>query len=248
MGNEINYNKHLRAIHSVDTNSIKRPSMPMINFIGEAQDLCYTARKDADKLSTLGYTSERITYLEELTDATRYAQGQWNDNFEDQQERLKIWKIKSAIAIEERSETLHTIRFALRKDEDSLEKIRRIEEGNSNVDLVQDIVDISILIKENTEALASFFAPEKADELDELSAELADCLAAANGERYTPEEAKTTRDQVYTLLKAEVDELREFGKFLFWKDAKHAEKYTSKFFRDKNKRNKAKQEAETEEA
>jgi len=236
MANKANLDKHLRAIHSVSKDSMKEPYIPMDNYLGEVETLCYTARKDIEQLTTLGFTEERITYVEELAEATRYAQAAWYHQLKEQEEALKTWKLREAVAVDLRAQILHTLRFKFRKNEEMLDKVRLIEEGDSGADLVQDFSDLSVLLRKYGEELADLISPELAEETDKLSAELADLLAAANGERHAPNEDKIVRNQAYTLLKEEVDELREFGKFLFWKDPKHAEKYASAYLRKKNRR------------
>ncbi len=241
MANQENFDKHIETIKVVEKDSIKEPYIPMDNYLGEVEDLIYTARKDLNELSSLGFTEERITYVEEMAEATRFAQAAWNHHLKEQEEALKIWKLKEIVAIDKRAHILHTLRFVLRKDEEKLDKIRQIEEGDTHADLVQDFSDLSVLLRAYEAELANYLAPELATETDQLSAELANLLAAANGERYAPNEKKIVRNQAYTLLKEEVDELRDFGKFLFWKDQDHAEQYASAYLRKRYQRSKARQ-------
>ena len=58
-------------------------------------------------------------------------------------------------------------------------------------------------------------------------------LGAGNGQMYTDDESKLIRDKGYTLLKKVVDEIRDYGKFVFRKDTEYVKGYTSKYERDR---------------
>jgi hypothetical protein len=57
-------------------------------------------------------------------------------------------------------------------------------------------------------------------------------LAEARGEEAVDREAKALRDKAYTLLKESVDEIREFGRFVFWRDEDRRLGYGSAYKRD----------------
>ena len=70
--------------------------------------------------------------------------------------------------------------------------------------MIQDLSDLSVLGKANQPL-----------------------LAAMNGERAENNSAKTIRDKAYTLLKKAVDEIREAGKYVFWKNPDRLKGYYS---------------------
>ena len=49
---------------------------------------------------------------------------------------------------------------------------------------------------------------------------MGDLRALANGEKQEENEALTIRNQMYSLLKQTVDEIRNCGKFVFWRNEK----------------------------
>jgi len=58
----------------------------------------------------------------------------------------------------------------------------------------------------------------KLDTAATLSDEMAELLATANGDKAEQNESKMIRDKAYTHMKELVDEIREAGKYVFWKD------------------------------
>jgi hypothetical protein len=72
---------------------------------------------------------------------------------------------------------------------------------------------------------------------------MGDLLGAVNGERKEVSEAMIIRDKAYTYLKQAVDEIRECGKFVFWRNPDRLKGYVSEFWQ---KRNAAKEKATPE--
>ena len=60
-----------------------------------------------------------------------------------------------------------------------------------------------------------------------------DLLGATNGEREAVSEAMIIRDKAYTYMKQAVDEIRECGKFVFWRNPDRLKGYVSDFWKSK---------------
>ena len=130
-----------------------------------------------------------------------------------------------------RDELVHTFRYAYRNDAVVLARVSEIAEGNTNADMIQDLNDLSLLGKNNIAPLEAInFAPEKLDEAANASDELAEILALANGDKSLQSESKTIRDKAYTHMKEPVDQIRDAGKYLFWKNEKRYKGYVSQYW------------------
>jgi len=116
-----------------------------------------------------------------------------------------------------------------------LSRVEDIALGDSNSDMVQDLNDLSVLGKANLDLLAAIgFDAALLDEAALTSDEMGDLLGATNGERKKDSEAMNIRDKAFTHLKAPMDEIRNCGKYVFWKNPDRLEGYMSAYFKRKN--------------
>ncbi|MFZ5602145.1 MAG: hypothetical protein ACOY7J_06805, partial [Pseudomonadota bacterium] len=74
------------------------------------------------------------------------------------------------------------------------------------------------------------------DQAAALADQLTTLLASAAGERKEGNSARQLRDQAYTHLKAAVDEVRDFGQYVFWDNAIRRDGYFSDYTRRANAR------------
>lgn len=110
--------------------------------------------------------------------------------------------------------------------------------------MVQDLNDLAIMGKQNVEQLVAIgFDLTKLDAAAELSDNMAVLLAETNGSCGAGNDSKYLRNQAYTYLKELVDEIRACGKYVFWKDKRRLEGYTSKYWRKMNKSKKEESQA-----
>lgn len=108
--------------------------------------------------------------------------------------------------------------------------MQAIEAGSGNADLVQDLSDLSVLGDANQPLLQAIQLDlTQLSTAAGLSLEMSTLLATMNGERAETNESKQLRDKAYTYLKEAMDEIREAGKFVFWKDEKRLKGYKSAY-------------------
>jgi hypothetical protein len=67
---------------------------------------------------------------------------------------------------------------------------------------------------------------------------LADLLSRATSERGDNNQARVTRDKAYTLLKQALDEIRECGQYVFWRNPQRLKGYVSQYHKRWKKSNK----------
>lgn len=244
MSNKTDYLEKLEKAKALDLNEIKTPYMPMGIFLQEAEDLHHTALKDKEALMAAGLAEDVINDLNITAGATREAQSIWMQNLQTRKDAEQRWKDESPAAFDLRDQLLHTFRYAFRASDDLLSRLTEIEEGGSNADMIQDLNDLAVMGLNNPEALAAInFDPTLNDKAAKLSADMADLLAMANGDKNEDNESLNMRNRMYTLLKNLVDEVRQCGKYVFWRDEKRLKLYASRHNRMTNARQVKKEES-----
>ncbi|MCV9387380.1 hypothetical protein [Reichenbachiella ulvae] len=167
------------------------------------------------------------------TEALRYSQSIWARERYSKEEARQEWEQRAPIMEELKNELEHNCRFAFRKRPDLLVKVQAIEAGHGHADMIQDLSDLSVLGTANMPLLEAVgFDTSKLKTAETMASEMSVLLATMNGERFENNQTKKLRDKAYTLLKATVDEVRETGKFVFWKEEDRRRGYISSHWRN----------------
>jgi hypothetical protein len=165
------------------------------------------------------------------------AQALWQVEKNTGNEAADKWDRESPGAYKLRDELLRTFRFAFRKHPHLPATIKSKQNGHAR--MLQDLNDLSILGKENKKLLQAIrFDLALLDEAARLAEELAPLLAEKTTGRLRHSEAKKIRDCAYTHLKEAVDEIRQFGQFLFNEDKYRFAGYGSAHLRQLNRKKK----------
>ncbi len=229
------YDAILPEAAAMSADQLKTPYMPMGIFLQEAEDLYVWAIKDKDKLVASGLSETMLDRLKSATDATRYAQSLWSSEMQAKQDAQAQWQEQAPEAFDLRNQLLHTFRYAYRNNQEVLSVVDHIAEGGGNADMIQDLSDQAVLGRKHPEELTAInFDLTLIETADTLSGEMADLLAVANGEKQEANETLAIRNQLYTLLKDAVDEIRDCGKYAFWRDEKRLKGYSSRYNRLKS--------------
>lgn len=232
MENSKNFEDKKAAIAAVKNEDVQIPYMPVKEYLQEAEDLHQWALHDKDALLGAGLDEAVLNDLPVLTGATRHAEALWAKEVNMQQEARREWNVAGPEGYELRDGLLHSFRYAFRKRPDLINRVRAIDEDTGHPDMIQDLQNLAVLGKANPQLLEAINMDlSLLDKAAETSDSLAETLAIANGERYTMNEAKLTRDKAYTLLKAAVDEVRECGKYVFWRNDDRLVGYASQYNR-----------------
>jgi len=227
-----NFEALKETIEAVDEKQVLIPDTPVDVFNQEAEDLYQVALVDKEQLMARGLSEETIDLLPQAAGACRYAEANWNKERNEKQEAEREWKEKSPEAYELRSDLIHELEFAFVENKELLSAQDRIKDGNGHADMIQDLVDLSVLGKEQTELLnQTNFDATLLVRAETVADEISVILARANGTKDENNKAKVLRDKAYTYLKAIVDEVRRYGKFVFRKDEEHLAKYASEYGR-----------------
>ncbi len=228
-----NFDTKLAELETIPQELVKAPAQPVDVTTQEAENLFIWVQEDKKLLISIGLDWDK--YVEDLpirTGACRYAQALWHKERYSQEEAAKTWKEESPKAYAFRNDLLADMRFAFRKRPDLLARVRTITGGEGNADMIQDLMDISVLGKANpTEFQATNYDMVRFDLAEQKSDSLAELLAKANGTTWDNSKAKDIRDRAFTHLKEAMDEIKDTGKYAFRKDPERYKGYISHYRR-----------------
>ena len=233
MSTKEDYEAKFGIITAIPDDQIRTPdNIPVDVYVQEAENLYHWCQDDREVLTAKGLNWALVDDLPIRCGALREAESLWNKERFTREEAEKQWKEKSPLAYELRNTLLHHFRFAYRNDEVLLGRVKAIAEGNTNADMIQDLNDLSVLGQANLEPLVAInFDMSFLDQAAPTADEMATILAAATGDRIDTSESKKIRDQAYTHLKEVVDEVYNYGKYVFWQDDERLKGYRSHYLR-----------------
>jgi len=233
------YDAKISGIKAIPKNDVKNPNMPVGEAIQEAEDLAAWSVSDKETLIKAGLDWVLAEDLPLRAGACRYAQSLWKRDAQSVDEAEKEWVSRSPEAYDLRDVLLHDFTFAFRQHPDLIAKVQTIREGSSRADMLQDLSDLSVLGKANPDLLQKIgFDMKKLNQAAVMSDDLAAVLALANGDDGNEDDAKEMRDRAYTYMKQAVDEIRNTGQYVFWRDEDRMKGYISAYQKRLNRRRK----------
>ncbi|MCW3789430.1 hypothetical protein [Plebeiibacterium sediminum] len=214
-------------IENLAKENVKLPNNPIDEFTAYAENLAIEALKDKDKLEAAGLNPTYIDDLKSLSGALRYCQAMWTAEFKAMGEARQQWKIESPEAFQLKKEMLHHLSFAYRNMDDVIQKVKRIRKGSGNADMIQDLLELSVLAEKYPEPLTKIgFDTTLVSKSRTVSNEMRELLAQANGGD-TASVIKLNRDKAFTLLQIRITEICEVGRYIFWEDPDRLSAYKS---------------------
>ncbi|WP_109438597.1 hypothetical protein [Aquimarina sp. AU119] len=215
-----NYNIKLTTLEALSLEEVKAPTIPVDIALQEAENLFVWAYEDKIILESKGLDWD--TYFEDLPvriGACRYAQAVWMKERYTKKEILKRWRTESSKAYEFKNDVLADLYFKFRKDAEVLDRLDKITQAEGDDDIIQDLMDISVLGKSNAPELEKMrYDLRKFNIAEQKSDYLAELLFKANDDTLDDVKAKDLRDRAFTHLKEAIDEIRDTGKYAFRKD------------------------------
>ncbi len=241
MGNKEAYDQMLEEAKALGSDNLQKSYIPIDAFLQEAEDLNKWSLHDKDKLIAAGLSETIFSRLENCIGALREAESIWHEDEKRKNEANEQWKVEKPNGFKFRDDLLHFFRYAYRKEPALLSSVSAIAEGTDIPDMIQDLNDLAVLGRNNLEPLLKVgFKEDQLATAADMSAHLADLRAIVNGDKYNPNVNMEIRDAMYTLLKQSVDEIRDCGKFVFWKDSKRLKGYRSQYTKNLNNKYKNK--------
>jgi hypothetical protein len=242
MGDREDYEKKLKVITAIADNQIKTPHhIPVSVYIQEANTLYHWCRADKEALTAVGLSGELIEDLPVRMGALIHAESSWYVQRNTWEAAAREWAKQSPPAYDLRDRLLKAFRFAFRRHPDLLKTVKFIAKGKTHASMIQGLNDLAVLGKNNPGLLeAIHFDGSLLDKAAQTADEMAPLLAAVNSNKARYSEAKKIRDQAYTHLKEAVDEIREYGKYVFRKNKERFTGYASNHIRTQNKKRRRK--------
>lgn len=233
MSNKTAYESKLAEITAIADDQVKTPSsIPVDNYIQEAENLYEWCQEDQAQLTAKGLVWDTVEDMATRSGALCRAQALWTQERNTWEEAERLWREKAPLAYKLRKTLLKDFRFAYRKDEDLIKKVRDIAEGASHADMIQDLNDLVALGEKYPDQLAAInFDMTLLDQADQVADEIAAMYAGAIAERAEYSEAKKVRDKAYTYLKEIVDEIYAYGRYVFSENEARLIGYRSNYLR-----------------
>ncbi|TAJ12143.1 hypothetical protein DMA11_13880 [Marinilabiliaceae bacterium JC017] len=230
MANKDDYLAKKAEAEALANEEVKTLYMPIGIFTQEAEDLYHWALKDKVELTAAGLPEAMLEAIPVLCGATREAQSIWAEDLKTRQAAEQEWAEKSPEAFDFKDQLVHGFRYAYRNNPVILTNVATIAEGESSADMIQDLNDLAVLGRKNPEPLLAIGVDDaQLEQAAVLSDQMADLRARANGEKFDANQNKVIRDKMYTLLKRAVDEVRDCGKYVFWRDKDRLKGYVSRY-------------------
>ncbi|MCP5104721.1 MAG: hypothetical protein GY950_15155 [bacterium] len=238
MSSREDYDLKLETIKAIEDNQIKIPHhIPVDVYIQEAKNLYQWARADLEALTAAGLSPELVEDLPIRLGALSKAEALWYVRHTSGSEAAHQWAAQLPPAVDLRKQLLHDFRFAFRKHPDLSAALGGIGKGRSFAALIQDLSDLGVIGESNRELLAVIaFDMSLIDRAAQVADEMSRLLAQRTTDRLRYNEAKKIRDQAYTHLKGAVDDIREYGRFVFRRDKERLSGYRSHYMREKKKK------------
>lgn len=236
MSSTADYNQLLPHISAINYPEVIEPKIPVDVFVQEAGNLYHWCIDDREALTKVGLDWNLVHSLPARAGACSEAQSLWVKERNSRKQAETDWKNQSQAAFALRDELIHSFRFAFRKFDHLLAQVDHIAQGNTHSDMVQDLNDLAVFGRSNTELLAAInFDPALLERAAYLSSQMGHLLGAVNRERKKDSETKLIRNKAYTYLKQAVDEIRECGKFAFRNTPDRLKGYNSDYWKAKKK-------------
>jgi len=232
MSNLSDFKSMQKQINAVSGEDLKQPGMPVDIFNQEAEKQHLVAIRDKKELTGAGLSYDIVEELPVRIGALRYLQSELVSSRHEKDEAERLWKEKSVVAYQLHKQLLHDCSFAFRNDPSLLSRVNEIREGNGHADMIQDLSDLAVLCKKNFDLLKAINVPKsRIEQAATMSDELAPLLAKVNCEDGSDTKAKLMRDKAFYFAKQAVDEVREYGKYVFWDDKDKLADYASEYKR-----------------
>lgn len=228
-------------INSIPEKGLKQPNIPVDKALQESEDLYVWCQADKEILIKAGLDWSLVDDLPIRTGACRYIQSNWQNEYRNIEAAQKEWKEQSPAAYELRNELLHHFYYAFQKQPALYAQTKKISEGGSHTDMIQDLSDLSILGKANVSYLKNTLLDiGLLDKAAETAGYISELLAKSNKQKMENRTLKIVRDKAYAHMKEAVDEIRRCGQYVFWKNEQRKKGYISKYNKTvkKNSKNK----------
>jgi hypothetical protein len=228
MADQQNFEKLLPKLNAIAQRDIRPPDMPIDQAVKEGEIMA-AAAQDAVTLTAIGLGADVIDETGCAVSALRYAEAKLVSELGEIKEAAKQWRVEEPAGFELRDDLLAAAGYALRDIDDAMKSVKRIRQGTSGSDMVQDLLALSELGKKYlTQLKVINFEPALLDTATEKAAMLGSLYAKAFIERGS-KEAKVMRDRAFTYMRIVMSEILTAAEYAFRKDRSRLDYYYSSY-------------------
>ncbi|MCP4214477.1 MAG: hypothetical protein GY765_07455 [bacterium] len=226
------YNTKIETIQAIEEKDLEPISIPVRVFAQEGEDLYVHCLPDRTLLEPEGLSWELVEDIPIRVGALRQAQSLLLGTRNLGKEAEKQWAGKAPEAEDLVTVLMHRFRFACRDNPELLGRLKEIGKGEKYSDLIQSLNDLCAFGQLHAEVVnAGNFDTTMLDTAAAYSNDLCTVRAHVNANRKETQANKRIRDQAYTHLKNAVDQVREYGRFVFWRNSVRLKGYSSEYLR-----------------
>ena len=248
MADREDYDLLRELILAIPDEKTKKLGIPVAALSQEAEMLYNWTLEDEEKFLKAKFDWNIVKSLPARTGAARYTEAVWRNMRLRQEDAQKIWVKERKKGYEMREELLAAMDLAFDDEEDLLQRLSEIREGESHADMVTDIGALAELAREKRELMEAIgFDMEIAEQAANLADRLARLLGEADADRLEDAEEKKIRNKAYTYLSTAVRKIRKCGKYVCRHEPERLKGYTSEYIASASRRyrKKLKEQAET---
>ncbi|MCP4221356.1 MAG: hypothetical protein GY765_42415 [bacterium] len=233
MGNESDYNLKLEELKTIPSHKAKSPTVPVGICIEEAEYLATWSERDREPLEAAGLSWPLVEDIPIRSGALRQAQSLWFTAVNEDNPDTELWAAGSKEASDFRTVLKHKLSFAFRNNPQLMARIRVVNKGHRQSDLLQALNDLCAMGRKHQELLTAVNIDlALLDRATQYSDELTKALSISQSRKDEATELRILRDKAYLHLKEAVDEVRGYGRYLFWRTPERYMGYISKYYRN----------------
>jgi hypothetical protein len=231
------YNKKINVIKTITDDQLKVPHhVPVGIYIMEAETLYKWCQDDKEEL-TKGLDWTIVEDLPVRCGALSEAESKWFIQQSQRRASAQIWLKEASKGNDLRKELIHHFNYAFRNKSSLIEKVKEIADSFSFDDMIDGLYDLNVLGLVNQELLIKIgFDFKLLDLAAQKSRELAAKKESASFYSEDYLEVKKIRDQAYTHLKEAVDYIRDYAKYVFWRNPSRLKGYRSNHMRNSKRK------------
>jgi hypothetical protein len=206
-------------------------------YIQEAEYLYKWCQYDKEELKAKGLDWTVVEDLPIRCGALYEADLKWHQAQSLRRRAEKIWVRESPKGYALRDELIHHFYYAFRDDSSLIGWVRDIAGRLTHSGMIRGLKDLSALGKANQGLLTNIgFDLTLLDLASQTSDDLTSKNSAGSWKSEDYLEAKKIRCQAFTHLKEAVKLIRDYGRYVFWRNSARLKGYRSDYRRMLNKR------------
>jgi|GEM_PF-4227486 len=203
-------------ISNIPNDTLKVPLVPVSLFIKDTLTLKLWASDDIDELKKINYSPLQLKRLEELAYACEFINTEWCTVCNITNYNTTNWSRLSKEALIVINSLIHTLRFAFRDNPELITVIEYISDRNIKNNIIENLNKLYYTGMNNNIIVEKTIDNRLINEANNLSKLLMAELEKINGDIYSENNIRIMRDKTYLMLSNEVDELKHYGRYIFW--------------------------------